>query len=108
MNVNVDEVISWLIIGALAGSLAGMLVRRRREGFGHIFNVGIGLVGAILGGFLFKILHIDLGLAGAVTITSEQVVAAFVGSLLFLVIIWAARTWLSRRRSAAEARAVPK
>ena len=77
------ELIVWLVIGALAGSLAGMLVRRRREGFGRLSNLGIGLVGALIGGLLFRLLGIDLGL-GVVAVSLEDLVAALIGSLVFL------------------------
>jgi uncharacterized membrane protein YeaQ/YmgE (transglycosylase-associated protein family) len=88
MQINPDEVITWLIVGALAGSLAGMLVKGHRTGFGRLLNLAIGLIGALIGGVLFKMVHIDLGLAGAITITSEEVVEAFIGSLIFLVVVW--------------------
>jgi len=88
MKLSPDEVITWLIVGALAGSLAGMIVKGRRAGFGRLLNLGIRLVGALIGGFLFKALHINLGLVGAITVTSEDVVAAFVGSLIFLAVLW--------------------
>ena|SRR5579863_2478625 len=101
MKLNPDEVVAWLIVGALAGSLTGMVVKRSREGFGRFVNLFIGLVGALIGGFLFKVLHIDLGLVGAVTITSEQVVAAFVGSLVFLAIIWGVRRVRARQKTSA-------
>jgi uncharacterized membrane protein YeaQ/YmgE (transglycosylase-associated protein family) len=91
MKLSPDEVITWLIVGALAGSLAGMIVKGRRAGFGRLPNLGIGLMGALIGGFLFKVLHINLGLAGAITVTSEEVVAALVGSLLFLTVLWSIR-----------------
>jgi uncharacterized membrane protein YeaQ/YmgE (transglycosylase-associated protein family) len=108
MKLNPDEVTTWLIVGALAGSLTGMLVKRSRAGFGRLLNLAIGLIGALIGGFLFKVLHINLGLVGAITITSEEVVAAFVGSLLFLVLIWAMRTAWSRRSNANVARNTTK
>jgi uncharacterized membrane protein YeaQ/YmgE (transglycosylase-associated protein family) len=108
MKLNPDEVTTWLIVGALAGSFTGMLVKRSREGFGPFLNLVIGLIGALIGGFLFKVLHIDLGLVGAITVTSEEVVAAFVGSLVFLVLIWVIRTAWSRRSKARIARTTPK
>jgi uncharacterized membrane protein YeaQ/YmgE (transglycosylase-associated protein family) len=88
MKINLDDVITWLIVGALAGSLAGMVVKRQRAGYGRVLNLAIGLVGALIGGFLFKVLHIDLGIVGAITVTSEEVVVSFIGSLIFLAIIW--------------------
>jgi uncharacterized membrane protein YeaQ/YmgE (transglycosylase-associated protein family) len=100
MKITPDEVITWLIVGALAGSLAGMLVKLRKEGFGRWINLGIGLVGALIGGFLFKVLGIQLGILGSITINLQEVVAAVAGSLLFLGIIWAVRVGLARRKAA--------
>ncbi len=101
MKIGTDEVIAWLIVGALAGSLAGMIVKRQRAGFGHLTNLAIGLIGALIGGFLFKLLRINLGLIGAITITSEEVVDAFVGSLVFLGLVWAIRKWWASRKGRA-------
>ena len=94
------EIVVWLIVGALAGSLAGMLVKRTREGFGHVLNLGIGLVGALIGGFLFKILHINLGLLERIEISLQEVVAAFLGSLVFLAVIWVIQKRRARKRAA--------
>jgi uncharacterized membrane protein YeaQ/YmgE (transglycosylase-associated protein family) len=91
MKFNLDEVIAWLIVGALAGSLAGMIVRRHRAGFGRIINLAVGLVGAVIGGVLFKLCHINLGVVGSITITSEEVVESFIGALIFLAIVWFVR-----------------
>ena len=99
MQIKVDEVIAWIIVGALAGSLAGMIVKGQRAGFGRLRNLAVGLVGALIGGLLFKALHINLGLAGAITITSEEVVAAFVGSFAFLAVLWAIRRWWIARKA---------
>jgi len=99
MQINVDEVITWLIVGALAGSLAGMVVKGRRAGFGRILNLVIGLIGALIGGFLFKVLHIDLGIVGAITVTSEEVVVSFIGSLIFLAVVWFIRKLRSAKNT---------
>jgi len=50
-------VIGWLIIGLLAGWVAGKVSRGR--GFGCIANVVLGLVGAVLGGYIFTRLGIE-------------------------------------------------
>ena len=99
MKINPDEVITWLIVGALAGSLAGMVVKGHRAGFGRVLNLAIGLIGALIGGFLFKILHIDLGIVGAITVTSEEVVVSFIGALLFLAIVWFIRKLRSAKNT---------
>jgi uncharacterized membrane protein YeaQ/YmgE (transglycosylase-associated protein family) len=75
--------LSFLIVGALAGWLAGKLMRG--HGFGLIADIGIGVVGAILGGFVFEI----FGLSSNNLLGS--LVTATVGAMLFLVLVRYAR-----------------
>ncbi|MEM7028230.1 MAG: GlsB/YeaQ/YmgE family stress response membrane protein [Chloroflexota bacterium] len=86
MTISLGQIIVWLIIGALAGSLAGMVVRRSTSGFGRFGNLILGLIGAVIGGYLFDFFNINLGL-GSLTITFEDLIAAFAGSLILLAII---------------------
>jgi uncharacterized membrane protein YeaQ/YmgE (transglycosylase-associated protein family) len=90
MEIQLAQIVTWLIVGAVAGWLAGTLVTRRRRGFGTVTNLGIGLVGALIGGFLFRVLGIRLGL-GHVSVSLEDLAAALIGSLLFLAGVWVAR-----------------
>ena len=83
MSFSWTAVITWLIIGFLAGSFAGMLVKRTKEGFGRWSNLGIGLVGALIGGAIFSVFGIDMGLR-RISISLQDLIAALVGSLLFL------------------------
>jgi uncharacterized membrane protein YeaQ/YmgE (transglycosylase-associated protein family) len=92
MNVGLSDIIVWLIVGIIAGTLAGMVVKRSKKGFGLSANLGIGLVGALVGGFLFRLLRLDLGL-GNISVSLEDIVAAFVGSILFLVVL----RWVRKR-----------
>jgi uncharacterized membrane protein YeaQ/YmgE (transglycosylase-associated protein family) len=80
------KIVVWLIVGALAGTLTGRLLTFSKRGFGLWTNMGIGMLGALVGGFLFRLFHIDLGLA-EIKITFEDLISAFVGSLL-CVIVW--------------------
>ena len=86
MNVQISDIISWLVIGMLAGSLAGMLVRRSKTGFGSVTNLAVGLVGALFGGIVVRLLKLDFGV-GRIVLRWEDLVAAFIGSLLFIVIL---------------------
>jgi uncharacterized membrane protein YeaQ/YmgE (transglycosylase-associated protein family) len=88
--MTIGKIIVWLIIGALAGTLAGRLVTFKKEGFGLWTNVGLGMLGAVVGGFLFGLLNIDLGL-GELKITFEDLISAFVGSLLCIIAWWLIR-----------------
>ena len=87
MNVAVSQIIVWLIVGALAGSLTGVVVKGTKKGFGPFTNLGIGLVGALIGGSIFRAFNIDLGL-GDLAISFQDLLAAFLGSLTFLWLVW--------------------
>jgi uncharacterized membrane protein YeaQ/YmgE (transglycosylase-associated protein family) len=67
--------VSFLLIGALAGWLSGVIIKGR--GFGALGNVLVGIIGAFLGGLLFGLLGIHAsGLLG-------QLIFATLGALLF-------------------------
>jgi uncharacterized membrane protein YeaQ/YmgE (transglycosylase-associated protein family) len=73
-----------LIIGAVAGWLAGVLVKGR--GFGIIVDIIVGIVGAFIGGWVFGLLGIAAwGLTG-------QLAMATVGAVILLVIIKAIKS----------------
>jgi len=91
MSVSLSDLIVWLVVGALAGALAGMVVTAKWEGLGRWTSLGVGLVGALIGGVIFRILNIAPGLE-SVSVSLRDVLAAFVGSLIFLAILWALRT----------------
>jgi uncharacterized membrane protein YeaQ/YmgE (transglycosylase-associated protein family) len=82
-----DQLIVWIIVGLIGGSLAGLIVKRDREGFGTVRNLGLGLAGAFVGGLLFRLLGLFPGL-DSVSISLRDVVAAFVGSLIVLTALW--------------------
>jgi uncharacterized membrane protein YeaQ/YmgE (transglycosylase-associated protein family) len=85
--MTIDQLIVWLIIGAIAGSLAGRVVTLSSTGLGRWTGLGVGLVGALIGGTLFRLFGIWPGLEN-ISISLRDVVAAFFGSLAFLLILW--------------------
>ncbi|MEX1224233.1 MAG: GlsB/YeaQ/YmgE family stress response membrane protein [Pirellulales bacterium] len=96
MQITLSQFIVWLIVGALAGSVVGMVAKRSREGFGRWINLAIGLAGAIIGGLLFRLFHIDLGL-GSIQVSAEDLVAAVVGSVILLLALWGFRKYRRKR-----------
>ena len=56
-----DQFVVWIAVGLIGGSLAGLLVTREKQGFGHARNFALGLVGALVGGFLFRLLGLFPG-----------------------------------------------
>lgn len=87
MPFTFSQLIVWLIVGVLAGSLVSLVLTGSREGLGRWTGLGIGLVGALIGGVLFRFLNIFPGLE-SVSISLRDVVAAFIGALIFLGILW--------------------
>ncbi|MDA0989523.1 MAG: GlsB/YeaQ/YmgE family stress response membrane protein [Verrucomicrobia bacterium] len=80
--MNLEQAITFLVIGAVAGWLAGLIFKR---GFGLIGNIVVGVLGAFLGGWLFNALGISVGgeLIGAiVTATAGSVVLLFAVGLI--------------------------
>ena len=52
MGVNVMSILTWIILGLVAGFIASKLVNKHGEGF--VWDVVLGVVGALAGGFIFK------------------------------------------------------
>jgi uncharacterized membrane protein YeaQ/YmgE (transglycosylase-associated protein family) len=87
MNVAIDQVVVWIIVGLIAGSLTGLVIKRDRKGFGFLTNLGLGLAGALIGGLLFRLLGILPNL-DKIAISLRDVISAVLGSLIVLVILW--------------------
>jgi len=94
--MNIGQIIIWLIVGGLAGTIAGRLVTFSKEGLGRWTNIGLGMSGAVIGGGLFRVFNIDLGL-GALKVTFEDLIAAFLGSLLLIVFLWVIRKYRAKK-----------
>ena len=84
---SIDQLVVWIVVGLIGGSLAGLVIVRERRGFGLIRNLGLGLAGAVVGGVVFRLFGL-LGGLDRVTISLRDVVAAFAGSLLVLGALW--------------------
>lgn len=77
--LNPGGVVAWVVVGLVAGFLAGRVMKG--EGYGLAGDLVVGLVGALVGGFLFEyFVQGDLGLFGSILV-------AFLGAcvLIFLV-----------------------
>jgi len=76
------NVLFWLIIGALAGWIAGNLMRG--GGFGLLGNIVVGIVGALVGGWVFGLLGIAAGgmLGSLITAVVGACVLLFIVSLV--------------------------
>ena len=84
-----QQILVWVIVGGFAGTLAGRIVSRSKEGLGFWKNIGVGMIGAVIGGGIFKLFDINLGLGlNKLEINLEELISAFVGSLLVMLVAW--------------------
>ena len=75
--------LSWIVVGLIAGWLAGLIMRG--SGFGLIGNIIVGVIGGLLGGWIASsLLHIGPGMSG---INLGSILIAFLGAVVLLVIL---------------------
>ncbi|TYR34897.1 GlsB/YeaQ/YmgE family stress response membrane protein [Mesorhizobium microcysteis] len=78
--MGVESLIVFILIGAIAGWLAGQLVKG--YGFGLLGNIVVGIVGAFIAGLLFPAIGISLG--GGIL---AAIIHATIGAVILLVLI---------------------
>ncbi len=78
--MGIESLIVFLIVGAIAGWLAGLVVKG--YGFGLIGNIVVGIVGALIAGWLFPALGVSFG-SGIVA----AIIHSAIGAIILLVLI---------------------
>ena len=74
-------ILSWIVVGLIAGWLAGMIMKG--GGYGLVGDIIVGVVGGLLGGWIATtFLHIGAGMSG---INLESILVAFAGAVVLLV-----------------------
>ncbi|HLH97172.1 MAG TPA: GlsB/YeaQ/YmgE family stress response membrane protein [Xanthobacteraceae bacterium] len=74
------SIIGWIILGLIAGFLASQIVNRRGEGF--LLDMVLGIIGAIVGGWLFAL----FGAEGVTGFNIYSMFVAVIGAIVVLVI----------------------
>lgn len=96
VDIAAHQLVTWLIIGLIAGALAGRLVWG--DGLGCLLDIVVGLAGALIGGVIIDQVSPGLiggsGLAGLI----EDILVAFIGAVLLLAVV-SLLTPRRRRRS---------
>jgi uncharacterized membrane protein YeaQ/YmgE (transglycosylase-associated protein family) len=88
--MTLETFLIWLVIGLIAGWLASAVVG---GGFGLIGDIVVGIVGAFIGGFIFRGLHVHVPWGGI----PGTIFVAFIGALVLLVILRLIRSATYRR-----------
>lgn len=78
--MGIESIIVWLIVGAIAGWLAGLIVQG--GGFGLIGNIVVGIIGAVVAGWLLPRIGVNLG-----TGIIRAIINAVIGAVIVLVIV---------------------
>jgi uncharacterized membrane protein YeaQ/YmgE (transglycosylase-associated protein family) len=79
MELNPGGIIAWIVVGLIAGWLAGKVMRG--GGYGLMGDLIVGLIGALIGGFLVGFfVHGSVGLLGSI-------VVAFIGAVILIYIL---------------------
>ena len=74
------SIIAWIVIGLIAGFIGSKIVNR--EGSGIILDIVIGVIGALVGGWLFEL----VGHAGVTGFNLYSMFVAIVGAVVVLVV----------------------
>jgi uncharacterized membrane protein YeaQ/YmgE (transglycosylase-associated protein family) len=80
MNLEPGGLIAWLVVGLVAGWLAGQFMKG--GGYGLVGDIVIGIVGAFVGGILFTIL-----LPGSSAGLIGSIIVAFIGAVLLIAVV---------------------
>jgi len=83
-------ILSWIILGLIAGFIGSRIVDRQGQGFW--LDIAIGIVGALVGGFLFDL----FGASGVTGFNIYSMIVAVIGSIVVLLIYNAV---MARRRA---------
>lgn len=78
--MGIESIVLWIIVGAIAGWIAGLIVKG--AGFGLIGNIVVGIIGAFVAGWLLPRLGISIG-GGIIA----AIINAAIGGIIVLVIL---------------------
>ena len=79
------SIVAWIVLGLIAGFIGSKLVNKTGEGI--FLDIALGIVGAIVGGWLFNL----FGMTGVTGLNIYSLIVAIVGAVVFLVVYHAIR-----------------
>jgi uncharacterized membrane protein YeaQ/YmgE (transglycosylase-associated protein family) len=79
------SILAWILLGLVAGFIGSKLVNKTGEGL--VLDIVLGIVGALIGGWLFRL----LGMSGVTGLNIYSLVVAVIGAVVFLLVYHAIR-----------------
>jgi uncharacterized membrane protein YeaQ/YmgE (transglycosylase-associated protein family) len=80
--MDIVTIIIWIVLGAIAGGIAGFIMK---SSSGLIVDIIVGIVGAIIGGWVLSLLGIQFSQVGGLSCAS--IVTAVIGAVILLAIL---------------------
>jgi uncharacterized membrane protein YeaQ/YmgE (transglycosylase-associated protein family) len=74
------SIIAWIVLGLIAGFIASKLINKSGEGL--LLDIGLGVVGAVVGGWLFNV----FGMSGVSGLNLYSLLVAVLGAVVVLVV----------------------
>src|SRR5262249_37041544 len=90
-NYMLGAIITWIIVGAIAGWLASLVVHGTGLGLGG--DIVVGIIGGIVGGFIVSL----FGGSGVTGINLGSIIVAFIGAIILLLVV---RLFMGNRTTA--------
>jgi uncharacterized membrane protein YeaQ/YmgE (transglycosylase-associated protein family) len=79
MDLQPGGILAWIVVGLIAGWLTGLIMRR--GGYGIIGDLVVGLLGALIGGFLVGLVyHGSVGILGSI-------IVAVIGAVILVMVL---------------------
>jgi uncharacterized membrane protein YeaQ/YmgE (transglycosylase-associated protein family) len=79
------SILAWMVLGLIAGFIGSKIVNKTGEGF--VLDIVLGIVGAIVGGYLFNL----FGASGVTGVNIYSLFVAVIGAVLVLIVYHAVR-----------------
>ena len=79
------SILAWMVLGLVAGFIGSKIVNKTGEGF--VLDIVLGIIGAVVGGYLFNM----LGASGVTGVNIYSLFVAVVGAVVVLVVYHAVR-----------------
>jgi uncharacterized membrane protein YeaQ/YmgE (transglycosylase-associated protein family) len=86
-------IVAWIVLGAIAGYIAGFLVRGD-EGLGIVGHIVLGIIGAVAGGFLADLAGFGTGRANDDVVNLQSILVAVIGAVIVVLVVG----WLTGSR----------
>lgn len=78
--MSLETLLVWIVVGLIAGWLASEVVG---GGYGLVGDIIVGVIGAFIGDWLFRALHVRVPFGGL----PGKIVVAFIGAIVFLLLL---------------------